>query len=74
MFILKNFLYCGLLTNVYFVTCRNIAWIFIRYNIDSYKIVLITIPISISYFFPVIPSTPDLSYPYMLLPISIPNH
>ena len=53
---------------------RNITCISIHYNIDSYNIILITIAISISYFFPVIPSTPDLSYPYMLLPISIPNH
>ena len=51
-----------------------ISLVYICYNIHSYNIILITVLISISYFFPVIPSTPDLFCPYMLLPISIPNH
>ena len=50
-----------------------ISLVYIWYNINSNNIVLITIPISISYFFPVIPSLLDLFYPYMSLPILIPN-
>ena len=56
--------------------CCNTAciqYIFVHLYIDL-CIILTTVLISTSYFFPVIPSMPDLSYPYMLLPISITNH
>ena len=60
----------------YSCLCHNTAciqYIFVHYIIDS-CIILITVPISTSYPFLVIHSMPDLSYPYMLLPISITNH